>query len=95
MQSVFNEYGRLSRASGLLLNVDKTEILEANETQFRVRYEREEYLLKGAKSVKINGIFFNKDIAQMREENFNHLTMKIENMLTGWRMRNLSLLCCH
>jgi len=92
LQNVFNEYGRLSRSSGLLLNADKTEILETNETQFRVRYEREEYLIKGAKSVKINGIFFNKDIAQMREENFNHLTMKIENMLTGWRMRNLSLL---
>jgi hypothetical protein len=28
----------------------------------------------------------------MREENFDHLTMKIENMLKGWRARHLSLL---
>jgi len=92
LQEIFNEYGRLSKASGLVLNADKTEILDGNESQFRICYSGEHYLIKGAKSVKINGVYFNKDLVQMKNDNFIHLTNKIENMLTGWRARNLSLL---
>jgi hypothetical protein len=48
--------------------------------------------LQGAKRIKINGIYFIKDIRLMKEENFHHLSAKIENMLNGWRSRQLSLL---
>jgi len=92
LQGIFNEYSRLSRASGLVLNADKTEILDGNETTFKIRYGGEEHCLKGSRSVKINGIYFNKEPAAMREENLNNMLNKIENMLRGWRARHLSLL---
>jgi len=92
MAGIFKEYGRLSRASGLSLNADKTEILDIYENQHRVRYEGQEHCLRGVKSVKINGVIFNKDIRLMKEENLAVLIAKIESMLRGWRARQLSLL---
>jgi hypothetical protein len=92
VKGIFYEYGRLTRASGLTLNADKTEILDMEEERYKVKYEGSVHNLKGAKSVKINGIVFNKDIEAMKGENFAHLVSKIENMLMGWRARQLSLL---
>jgi len=92
LQGIFTEYERLSGASGLVLNADKTEILDENEDQYRIMYINEEHYLQGVKKVKINGITFDKDQRQMVEENYNTLVSKIENMLTGWKARNLSLL---
>jgi hypothetical protein len=57
-----------------------------------VQYGDEQHYLQGTKSIKINGVVFHKDIIQMKEENFNHLIVKIEKMLSGWRTRQLSLL---
>jgi hypothetical protein len=42
--------------------------------------------------VKINRIIFNKEKSKMKEENFNNLMVKINNMFAGWRARGLSLL---
>ncbi len=92
LQGIFDEYGRLSKASGLTLNADKTEILDINETRYNVRYGDEQHHLQGAKSIKLNGVLFHKDVRRMKEENFNILTNKIENMLSRWRSRQLSLL---
>jgi hypothetical protein len=92
LQGIFDEYERLSKASGLSLNAEKTEILDNNASSFRVRYGNETHRIQGVRSVKINGVVYNKDTRQMREDNFNHLVAKIDNMLRGWRARNLSLL---
>jgi hypothetical protein len=92
VKDIFYEYGRLTRASGLTLNAGKTEILDMEEKQYKVKYEGRAHNLKGAKSVKINGIVFNKDIDAMKGENFTHLVSKIGSMLMGWRARQLSLL---
>jgi hypothetical protein len=92
VKDIFYEYGRLTRASGLTLNADKTEILDMEEKHYKVKYDGKTHKLKGAKSVKINGIVFNKDIEVMKEENFTHLVSKIGSMLMGWRARQLSLL---
>jgi exonuclease III len=92
VKMIFNEYGRLTRASGLTLNADKTEILDIREQLHKVKYQGRVYRLRGAKSVKINGVVFDKDIDLMKLENFNHLVNKIEKMLNGWRARQLSLL---
>ncbi len=92
VQGIFREYGRLTRASGLSLNADKTEILDLRENRYKVKYEGNEHILQGSRSVKINGIVFNKDINQMKTDNFNYLVGKIEKMLMGWRARQLSLL---
>jgi len=92
LQMIFNEYDRLSTASGLILNADKTEILDANEGIHKITYRGEEHCLQVVKSVKINRIIFNKEKSKMKEENFNNLMVKINNMFAGWRARGLSLL---
>jgi zinc-binding in reverse transcriptase len=92
VKEIFAQYERLTRASGLSLNADKTEILDINENQYKVVYEGNEHCIRGTKAVKINGIAFNKDIPQMKEENYNGLVTKIEKMLVGWKARQLSLL---
>jgi hypothetical protein len=92
VKEIFAEYERLTRASGLSLNADKTEILDINENQYKIVYEGNEHCIRGSKAVKINGIAFNKYIPQMKEENFNVLVTKIEKMLIGWKARQLSLL---
>jgi exonuclease III len=92
VQGIFREYGRLTRASVLSLNADKTEILDLRENRYKVKYEGNEHILQGSRSVKINGIVFNKDINLMKTDNFNYLVGKIEKMLMGWRARQLSLL---
>ncbi len=92
LQGIFDEYERLTIASGLTLNADKTEILDISETRYNVLYGGERHILQGIKSVKINGILFHKNIEEMKRLNFDSLTEKIENMLSGWRTRRLSLL---
>jgi hypothetical protein len=92
VKNIFKEYGRLTKASGLTLNADKTEILAIREQLHTVKYQGKVYSLRGAKSIKINGVVFDKDIDLMKLENFNHLVSKIEKMLNGWRARQLSLL---
>jgi hypothetical protein len=92
LQGIFDEYDRLSHASGLQLNADKTEILDISESQYNIKYYGVEHCLRGSKSVKLNGVYFNKDEHIMKEENLNNLIDKIESMLRGWRARQLSLL---
>jgi len=92
LQGIFDEYDRLSHASGLQLNADKTEILDIDESQYKIKYYGVEHCLKGSVSVKLNGIYFNKDENRMKNENLTALIDKIECMLRGWRARQLSLL---
>jgi hypothetical protein len=92
VQTIFNEYERLSKASGLILNANKTEILSTNNQIHKIRYNGEEHLLLGKSRVKINGITFDKDEGRMKEVNFNTLMDKINSMLACWSARGLSLL---
>jgi len=92
LQLIFNEYQQLSTASGLILNANKTEILCAHERIYKITYQGEEHLLQGRKSVKINGIIFDKNERRMQEDNFILLMDKISKMLAGWSARGLSLL---
>ena len=92
LKAVFREYERLSNASGLILNADKTEILGEHNQVYKITYREEEYHLHSKTSVKINGIVFDKDEGKMQEENFSLLMDKINKMLSGWSARGLSLL---
>jgi len=92
LQEIFNEYERLSKASGLILNANKTEILGPNNYGFNIKYNGEEYRLSSNSRAKINGVIFDKDEERMKEENFSVLMAKINSMLAGWSTRGLSLL---
>jgi hypothetical protein len=92
VQLIFKEYERLSKVSGLILNANKTEILNVTEQTFKVKYRGEEHSLHSRRNVKINGIIFDKDAGKMRDDNFNNLYNRIQMMLGGWSARGLSLL---
>jgi hypothetical protein len=92
IKEIFKEYERLSKASGLVLNAEKTEILDNRERRYKVTYQGERHVIKSCKEVKINGILYHKDRMVMGEKNFAHIVEKIKSMLAGWRARGLSLL---
>jgi hypothetical protein len=61
VREIFKEYERLSKASGLMLNVDKTEILDRHSLMHSFKYMNVRHRVKGKQEVKINGIIFNCD----------------------------------
>ena len=101
LQSIFDEYSRLTRQSGLELNADKTEILRfANQLKstpfnpevFRIKYLGKTFDLSSVKETKINGIFFQQNEEAMRTRNVESVRQKMENQLKNWSKRNLTTL---
>jgi len=92
LKYVFKEYERLSKASGLVLNADKTEILDRTSRQYSFNYMNEQYRVKGLEEAKINGIIFHRDENRMKDKNYEMLQNKIVKSLAGWKARRLSLL---
>ena len=68
-QIFFEEYERLTKLSGLMLNADKTEILRIkspnlllpNHLPYRVTYLGEAHLLKNNQEIKVNGFLMSQD----------------------------------
>ena len=92
IKKIFKEYERLSKASGLMLNADKTEILDRNSQIFSFKYMNVIHRVKGKVEVKINGIIFNCNNEAMKQKNYEMLLDKINSALLLWKMRRLSLL---
>jgi exonuclease III len=99
-QSIFNEYERLTKASGLKLNADKTEIYDYCSIEIRqtrplastIRYLGESYTIQPLNSIKINGVVLSKDYGSMRKINTDILINKMDEHFRNWAKRNLSLL---
>ena len=102
LQEIFNEYGRLTRASGLELNADKTEIMQLNrrnlnendvmELSFDINYCGREYRLKTCKKIKVNGISFQQNLETLKNENVDSAVKRIDATLKRWAARHLSTL---
>ena len=96
MQSLFNEYERLSKMSGLELNADKTELMllgaHPEEKSFNVNYLNQTYSILSNEKIKVNGIFFQRNERQMRMENVDSVLNKIDKCLKQWSRRSLSTL---
>jgi len=92
LRQVFKEYERLSKASGLVLNADKTEILDRDMSTYSFKYMDDVYRIKGKSEAKINGIVFHCNEQLMQERNYQMLLEKINSALTAWATRRLSLL---
>ena len=95
-QGIFKEYERLSKMSGLILNAEKTELLQLGrdviERTYKVEYLGNEYTLQSMPKVKINGIFFQRDRAAMVQDNVDAVISKIDAQCRKWSRRNLSTL---
>jgi len=98
IQAIFTEYERLSKASGLYLNADKTELFNIASPdifamqQHHVRYAGKNYDIINSESVKINGIVFNNNAEIMAEENFIIMYTKMTRHFSDWSKRHLSIL---
>ena len=101
LQELFKEYGRLTEASGLELNADKTEIMQlkrrnqANNVaarNFNVNYVGTNYNLETCNEIKINGILFQQDEGTTTQANVDLVLRKIHNILQRWSARHLSTL---
>jgi len=96
---IFAEYEKLTRASGLKLNADKTEKFNITSRnihgalpQNNVRYNNTQYRLTNQETIKINGIWFNTDSEITRQLNFEHMRGKMHRHFSDWSKRGLSLL---
>ena len=102
LRELFCEYERLTRASGLELNADKTEIMHLksinqNENDvtplvFNVNYCRKAYRLESCQKVKVNGILLQQNSTKMKDANVDNAVAKMNKILKQWSMRHLSIL---
>ena len=101
LQQLFKEYERLTRAAGLELNADKTEILpiisgnlniDKTALNLSVTYCNKIYQLNVKQKIKINGISLQQDIDTMRNDNVEEICRKMTKQLRSWSARQLSIL---
>ena len=100
LQSIFDEYECLSKASGLILNADKTELLCFNSVQhqqrprnnYAISYIGERYELTAKDRIKVNGIWFLQDPDERERVNVELVLDSMERILKSWSTRRLTLL---
>ena len=102
LQEIFKEYGRLTRASGLELNADKTEIMHLNSRNqnpndvmqlgFDVSYQGKLYRIQTSERIKVNGVYLQQNVSQMKDANVESALKKMDNILKKWTARHLTTL---
>ena len=102
LQEIFKEYGRLTRASGLELNADKTEIMHLNSRNqnpndvvqlgFDVSYLGKLYRIQTSERIKVNGVYLQQNVNQMKDTNVESALKKMDSILKKWTARHLTTL---
>ena len=98
LKTLFKEYERLTRRSGLELNADKTEIMKINQRnhlpheEFNVDYLGTTHVVKCKPEVKINGIYFQLQENQMKDANVDAVIARADRHFRMWARRGLSTL---
>jgi hypothetical protein len=95
VKQIFYEYERLTRASGLKLNADKTEKLNLTSHNVvgalaanNVTYFNTRYLIQAQDDIKIKGVTFNQNVAIMKKINFEAIKAKMDRHFTEWSYNN-------
>ncbi len=100
-KEVFKEYERLTLASGLKLNADKTERfditgsdvdLQLASSAYEVEYCGVRHRISPLEQVKINGITFHINRRRMAELNYLCMKDKMVRHFSNWSKRSLTLL---
>jgi hypothetical protein len=97
ISEVFREYERLTRISGLELNVDKTEILNLNSSNinpkliYNIKYLDIQYDLVAVSNLKICGLVYAGCSNDEYRKNVTEKINKLEMQLKKWMVRHLSL----
>ena len=92
LKHIFKEYERLSAASCLVLNAEKTEILDGINRTYKIKYLNNLHYIRGLTEAKINGVLFAKDGNYMKARSYEALVEKVGKALAMWEARKLSLL---
>ena len=98
VQAIFNEYERLSKASGLELNANKTELIRfksggvRRQLAFNVRYLNNTHRIETKNEIKINGILVQQDLDRMRTSNIENVERRIVDHCKQWSRRRLCIL---
>ena len=95
LKALFKEYEKLTRASGLELNADKTEIMRLGNEEvasYTVQYKAAEHRINSLNEIKINGILFQRDLNALLERNIESIVTKMDRQFKSWNRRNLSTL---
>ena len=96
-------YQRKNEIAGLLLqklwwielNAEKTELMRLNEhdeRSYRMTYLNKAFLLTSIPKAKINGIIFQRNAAEMEQENVDVVCEKMDKHFKSWLKRSLTTL---
>jgi exonuclease III len=94
IQKVFDEYGRLTKRSGLELNADKTEILVLNSDEtanIKITYNGNDFIIKTVSKIKICGLQFCSSTKMEYELNIHEKINKLKTKIRAWSHRNLTM----
>jgi hypothetical protein len=96
LRELFKEYERLTNASGLMLNADKTEIMKLGKNVINNEQESEylgnSYKIKTQDKVKINGIILQRDERDLTNDNVEACIKRMDDQFKKWSRRNLTVL---
>jgi exonuclease III len=94
IQQVFMEYEKLTKRSGLELNVDKTEILmlnSMNEKLVQIKYMNEIFKITTVNKLKICGLYFCSNMNEEYDCNVKEKITKLSNKIRAWSHRHLTM----
>ena len=94
LQPIFEEYQRLSLVSGLVLNADKSEVLNlihSPNTQSAVTYMNAVHQLGRKDKIRTCGIWLAESPETEYQENIISRIQVMESIVLGWGKRQLSL----
>jgi hypothetical protein len=94
IQSVFSEYERLTKRSGLELNADKTEILILNKKRTetkRITYNNNNFDIKTISTMKICGLYYCLNKEEEYKLNVLDKITKLSYKIKMWTPRHLTL----
>jgi len=94
LQPIFSQYEALSRLSGLVLNADKTEILNLIDSPIqvsRITYLGESLIIGRLDNIKICGVWLCRDLEAEYQLNITGRISIMENIVQGLKRRALSM----
>jgi hypothetical protein len=94
IQSIFREYERLTRRSGLELNADKTHLLKLNSSEndnFSIVYSGMSFRIQTVNKIKICGLYFCSLVEEEYKLNVKDKIEKLQNKMKLWSQRFLTM----
>jgi len=94
VQKIFDIYERFSKATGLELNADKTEmqIMNLPVKEIRITYKSQEAKITHTENIKINGVNFLPLAEERKQINWAEVIDRTKQQMRRWTPRKLTLI---